>query len=269
MIKVLDFGLAKVKSEGAVDGGLTHEGQLLGTPEYVAPGTDQRRPPRRHPRRHLQPGVHALLPVDRRPAIPGDQSLRALASAPLDGRPAAEPGAARRAGRAGGAGRQDDGEGTRAAVPDAKGCGPGAIAVLQEGRLVGIMPAASAVGELSEPSWEKEGRAHSRIDAAPLQVTPQAPSLRVASPTETSSATHPVEPVWAGLIKFREIEPPKEALPASVRSGWRMRPALVAAVLTFTGLIVAGAYHSGPIRQPVPAQEAARCRDQDRHDLGR
>jgi serine/threonine protein kinase len=36
-IKVLDFGLAKVKSEGAVDGGLTHEGQMLGTPEYVAP----------------------------------------------------------------------------------------------------------------------------------------------------------------------------------------------------------------------------------------
>ena len=37
MIKVLDFGLAKVKSEGAVDGGLTHEGQMLGTPDYVAP----------------------------------------------------------------------------------------------------------------------------------------------------------------------------------------------------------------------------------------
>jgi len=37
MIKVLDFGLAKVKSEGMVEGGLTHEGQMLGTPEYVAP----------------------------------------------------------------------------------------------------------------------------------------------------------------------------------------------------------------------------------------
>jgi serine/threonine protein kinase len=37
VIKVLDFGLAKVRSEGAVDGGLTHEGQMLGTPEYVAP----------------------------------------------------------------------------------------------------------------------------------------------------------------------------------------------------------------------------------------
>ena len=37
MIKVLDFGLAKVKSEGPTDGGLTHEGQMLGTPDYIAP----------------------------------------------------------------------------------------------------------------------------------------------------------------------------------------------------------------------------------------
>ena len=37
VIKVLDFGLAKVKSEGAVNGGLTHEGQMLGTPDYIAP----------------------------------------------------------------------------------------------------------------------------------------------------------------------------------------------------------------------------------------
>ena len=37
LIKVLDFGLAKVRSEGAVDDGLTHEGQMLGTPAYIAP----------------------------------------------------------------------------------------------------------------------------------------------------------------------------------------------------------------------------------------
>jgi serine/threonine protein kinase len=37
VIKVLDFGLAKIKSEGAVDGGLTHEGQMLGTPDYISP----------------------------------------------------------------------------------------------------------------------------------------------------------------------------------------------------------------------------------------
>ena len=37
IIKVLDFGLAKVKSEQLNDSGLTREGQLLGTPDYVAP----------------------------------------------------------------------------------------------------------------------------------------------------------------------------------------------------------------------------------------
>ena len=37
LIKVLDFGLAKVRSEGGVDGGLTNEGQMLGTPHYIAP----------------------------------------------------------------------------------------------------------------------------------------------------------------------------------------------------------------------------------------
>ncbi len=37
VIKVLDFGLAKIQSEGAVDGGLTQEGQMLGTPDYIAP----------------------------------------------------------------------------------------------------------------------------------------------------------------------------------------------------------------------------------------
>ena len=36
-IKVLDFGLAKVRSEGVVEGGLTHECQFLGTPEFIAP----------------------------------------------------------------------------------------------------------------------------------------------------------------------------------------------------------------------------------------
>ena len=37
IVKVLDFGLAKVKSEGDVEGGLTHAGQMLGTPDYIAP----------------------------------------------------------------------------------------------------------------------------------------------------------------------------------------------------------------------------------------
>ena len=37
IVKVLDFGLAKVTSEGQADTGLTRDGQMLGTPDYIAP----------------------------------------------------------------------------------------------------------------------------------------------------------------------------------------------------------------------------------------
>jgi WD40 repeat protein/serine/threonine protein kinase len=37
LIKVLDFGLAKVSREVPHDGMLTHEGQILGTPDFIAP----------------------------------------------------------------------------------------------------------------------------------------------------------------------------------------------------------------------------------------
>src|SRR4051812_31196357 len=37
IIKVLDFGLAKVTREAKIDTGLTREGQALGTPDYIAP----------------------------------------------------------------------------------------------------------------------------------------------------------------------------------------------------------------------------------------
>ncbi|MDG3005123.1 family 16 glycoside hydrolase [Paludisphaera mucosa] len=37
VIKILDFGLAKATREGQVDSALTHEGQTLGTPDYIAP----------------------------------------------------------------------------------------------------------------------------------------------------------------------------------------------------------------------------------------
>ena len=37
LVKVLDFGLAKVTSEGQTDSGLTREGQMVGTPDFIAP----------------------------------------------------------------------------------------------------------------------------------------------------------------------------------------------------------------------------------------
>ena len=37
VVKVLDFGLAKLASEGQSDSGLTREGQMMGTPDFIAP----------------------------------------------------------------------------------------------------------------------------------------------------------------------------------------------------------------------------------------
>ncbi len=37
VVKILDFGLAKASSERSVESGLSHEGQMLGTPNYIAP----------------------------------------------------------------------------------------------------------------------------------------------------------------------------------------------------------------------------------------
>src|SRR5207237_1121422 len=37
VVKVLDFGLAKVRSEKGVEAELTGEGKMLGTPHYIAP----------------------------------------------------------------------------------------------------------------------------------------------------------------------------------------------------------------------------------------
>ena len=36
-VKILDFGLAKATQEAPLEGGLTREGQMLGTPDYIAP----------------------------------------------------------------------------------------------------------------------------------------------------------------------------------------------------------------------------------------
>ncbi len=37
VVKILDFGLAKATSEKLADGGLTKSGQMMGTPDYIAP----------------------------------------------------------------------------------------------------------------------------------------------------------------------------------------------------------------------------------------
>ena len=100
-------------------------------PRFHRAGADPRRPGRRHPRRRLQPGLHALLPAQRRPAVPGRGAVRPAPGPSLDGREALELDAGGRAGGVGGAGCQDDGQGSRGSIPDARRGRPCAHAVLR------------------------------------------------------------------------------------------------------------------------------------------
>ena len=65
LVKVLDFGLAKVIREGPTDGDAHSRGPDARHARLYRTGANRRCPASRHPRRHLQPGLHALLPVDR------------------------------------------------------------------------------------------------------------------------------------------------------------------------------------------------------------
>ena len=129
VVKVLDFGLAKMTSEGQADSGLTREGQMLGTPDYVAPEQI-----RNAQSADIRADIYSLgctfyYLLSRRTTVPRRASLGRLPGPLLDGRGTAEPRAPRGPGRAGCRRGQDDGEGAGPAVSDPRRGGPGSDAV--------------------------------------------------------------------------------------------------------------------------------------------
>ena len=119
VVKVLDFGLAKVTSEGQADSGLTREGQMLGTPDYIAP--EQIRSAQSADIRadiySLGCTLYYLLTGGA--AVPGRAPLGHLPGPFLDGSRTAQSRSPRGPGRAGRTGGQDDGQGAGPAAPDA------------------------------------------------------------------------------------------------------------------------------------------------------
>ena len=67
-IKILDLGLALLQSggmSGVAGGEMTSTSQIMGTVNYIAHRAGVRQPPRRYPRGHLRPRLHALQAVVR------------------------------------------------------------------------------------------------------------------------------------------------------------------------------------------------------------
>ena len=114
IVKVLDFGLAKVTREEKVDGGLTSEGQALGTPDFIAPEQilDAQSADIRADIYSLGGTLYYLLTG--RPPFQANSPLRHVPGPHLPRRRPAEPRPPRGARRAGGPGRQDDGQGPSA-----------------------------------------------------------------------------------------------------------------------------------------------------------
>ena len=118
VVKVIDFGLAKAKSEVTHDQALTPTNAMIGTPPVTPPpGATPGREERGHAVRHLQPRLHAVLPTVRSPAVSGADDVRGAARPAGRSAAAATGSAAQGAGGARGGGGQDDGrEAARAAA---------------------------------------------------------------------------------------------------------------------------------------------------------
>jgi serine/threonine protein kinase len=210
VIKVLDFGLAKVKSEGAVDGGLTHEGQMLGTPDYIAPeqirdarGADIRAdiyslgctlyylltggPPFQATSLYeILQAHHSMdaLPLNlTRPEVPVE--LAALTARMM----AKEP--KRRF--------QEPKEVAHALLPFFK------------------KESAASKAEVSRSVSTTDGEAASGARSEPTQVANTASPIPMPSLKAPAAPARP-EPVWESLIQFKENQPLAESGPAIVAS---------------------------------------------------
>ena len=73
LLKILDMGLARFASETGDDGDLTKTGQIMGTPDYIAPEQARTYARRRYSVRHLQPGMHVVPPADGACAVRGPE----------------------------------------------------------------------------------------------------------------------------------------------------------------------------------------------------
>jgi serine/threonine protein kinase len=233
ILKVLDFGLAKVTIEGQVDAGLTREGQMLGTPDYIAPeqirnaqSADIRAdiyslgctfyyllsggPPFRGD--HLWDIYQAHFSMDAQPLNFARPEVPVELAAVVAKMMAKEPG--RRF--------QTPGEVSRALTPFLR----------KESGSIGAPNA-----DLSQVGREAAQTRPIEISSIPTRTTTSvAPAT--APPITGSPLPDRTEPKWESLIKIKETEPITEAAPpvaarAKREKPARLRPVKLATVLLF------------------------------------
>ncbi len=236
VVKVLDFGLAKATREGPMDKGLTHEGQMLGTPDYIAPeqSLDAQKADIRADIYSLGCTLYYLLsggapfqatslyellqahhsmearPLNLvRPEVPWE--LAAVVSKMM----AKEP--ARR--------YQSPSEVAQALKPFFKAGETGPVGSKAEVSQVGQAPEVRRAARPGPPA---------AANVAPASREPRAKT--------TVESTQP-EPVWQSLIAMAETEPlPATGKPSAPSRGWPRPPWLwpaVAAGLLLVGLSIA------------------------------
>ncbi len=228
LIKVLDFGLAKVQSEGAVDGGLTHEGQMLGTPDYIAPEqiSDARRADIRADIYSLGCTLYYLLTGG--PPFQGTslydilQAHHSMDAKPLNlARPEVPVELAALVAK------------MMAKEPERRFQTPKEVAQA----LTPFFKKGNVASTGSKPEFSQAGRPEAKpatagvgsVPTRPAAESPPAPEPSVTKPVETPRP----EAMWKSLVDLDETEPAKEAAPAAAsnrRPPWLWR-AVAAGVL--------------------------------------
>ena len=268
IVKVLDFGLAKVTSEGQTDSSLTREGQMVGTPDYIAPEQirDAKSADIRADIYSLGCTLYYLLTGG--PPFRGDhlwdvyQAHFSMEASPLNlVRPevpvelaavvakmmAKEPG--RRF--------QTPGEVARALTP-----------FIKKGDAVAVPPESKPGPEFSIGEPKARNSNASRASTNPLEpATDLAPA---AQPKQPPLAARP-ESDWSSLIDLRETQNLTAAVPALSETAPMPRflwPSVVAAVLlcVLFGMFAAGVFSpSNEGSQPASRKtDSEQTREEDR-----
>ncbi len=244
VVKILDFGLAKATLEGPVDGGLTHEGQMLGTPDYIAPEqiSDARRADIRADIYSLGCTLYYLL--SGRPPFQGTslydilQAHHSMDATPLNlARPEVPVELAALVGK------------MMAKEPERRFQEPKEVAqalkpFFQEGGARAVGPKA----ELSQPARTVADQPANRVAPVPAPGS-----------DKPAGSTRPGSPL-ADLIKINETEPISSAATVNPKGDWRkprkLWPAAVAASLlglVAPALVFYRMSDKGPTQdQPVP-----------------